>query len=81
MQGGNPNNNTVVINSNSSVVVGMVVTGPGISTTDFSPVVFDGNTYYAMPLEMTDLEITTEGVQNRPTLSVGNVESILRSSS
>ena len=81
VQGGNPNNNTVVINSNSSVVVGMTVTGPGISTTDFSPIVFDGNTYYAMPLVMTDLEISTEGVQNRPTLTIGNVESILRSSS
>ena len=81
ISGGNPNNNTIVVNSNSSLTVGMVVTGPGITDTDYSPIVYDGNTYYALPLQMTDLEINTEGVQNRPTITIGNVESIVRKSS
>jgi len=81
VQGGNPATSTVVVDSNSSLTVGMVVTGAGIVNTDYSPLVFDGNSYFALPMLMTDLEINAEGAQNRPTLTVGNVESIVRSSS
>lgn len=79
--GGNPNINTVIVSTAADIKVGMVVTGPGISSTDFSPIVFDGNTYYALPMELSDLSISTDGVQNRPVLTIANVESVLRSSS
>lgn len=81
VSGDNPATNTIILNSASDLKVGMVITGPGITDTDYSPVVYDGNTYYALPLEMTDLKISTSGVQNRPTLMIGNVESIVRKSS
>ena len=66
VQGGNPATSTVVVDSNSSLTVGMVVTGAGIVNTDYSPLVFDGNSYFALPMLMTDLEINAEGAQNRP---------------
>ncbi len=81
VSGSNPNNNTITLNNTTDLSVGFEVTGPGISPIDYSPIVFDGNTYYALPIEMTDLSINTEGVQNRPTLTVANVDSILRKSS
>ena len=81
VSGGNPANNTIVLNNTTTLHVGMTITGAGITNTDFSPIVFDGNTYYALPMEMSDFEINTEGVQNRPTITIGNVESIIRSSS
>jgi lambda family phage minor tail protein L len=79
--GGNPNINTVLIDNATSIEKGMIVTGPGITGTDHSPIVFDGNTYYALPMDLSDLAINSEGVQNRPTLTIANVESILRQSS
>jgi lambda family phage minor tail protein L len=81
VSGDNPATNTITLNSASDLKVGMVITGPGITDTDYSPVVYDGNTYYALPLAMTDLTISTSGVHNRPTLTIGNVESIIRKSS
>tara|TARA_X000001382_G_scaffold96251_2_gene70646 strand:+ start:711 stop:2195 length:1485 start_codon:yes stop_codon:yes gene_type:complete len=81
VSGGNPSINTLVLNNSSSLTVGMVITGAGITGTDYSPIVFDGNTYYALPMEMTDFEIKSDGAQNRPTIAVGNVESIMRTSS
>ncbi|OUT96575.1 MAG: hypothetical protein CBB96_01345 [Gammaproteobacteria bacterium TMED36] len=81
VSGSNPNTNTITLNNTTDLSVGFEVTGPGISPIDYSPIVFDGNTYYALPMEMTDLSINTEGVQNRPTLTIANVDSILRKSS
>jgi len=81
VSGGNPNNNTVVVNNNTSLTVGMTVTGPGVTSTDYSPIVFDGNTYYALPMEMSDFQIRSDGAHSRPTITVGNVESIMRTSS
>ncbi len=79
--GVNAANNTITLNNSTNLHVGMTITGAGILDTDYSPIVFDGNTYYALPLEMSDFEINTEGVQNRPTITIGNVESIIRTSS
>ena len=42
---------------------------------------FGGNTYSAFPMEVTGIETTSEGAQNRPTLSIANVNSLLRSDS
>tara|TARA_B100000586_G_C20096743_1_gene422880 strand:- start:219 stop:1712 length:1494 start_codon:yes stop_codon:yes gene_type:complete len=81
VDGGNPNTNTLVLNNSTDLTVGMIVTGPGITDTEYSPITYDGNTYHAMPLEMGNFQINTEGVQNRPTLTIGNVESIIRRSS
>ena len=79
--GGNPAINTITLNNSTTLQVGMTITGPGITEVDYSPLVFDGNTYYALPMEMSDFEINTEGAQNRPTITIGNVESIIRTSS
>ena len=76
-----PVNSTITLNSASDLKVGMAITGPGITDTDYSPIVYDGNTYYALPLQMTDLKISTTGAHNRPTITIGNVESIIRKSS
>ena len=76
-----PVNSTITLDSASGLKVGMTITGPGITDTDYSPIVYDGNTYYALPLQMTDLKISTTGAHNRPTITIGNVESIIRKSS
>jgi len=34
---------------------------------------FDGNTYYAMPIELTGVEVSSTGASNRPTLTIANV--------
>tara|TARA_B100000427_G_scaffold148144_2_gene123169 strand:- start:5662 stop:7155 length:1494 start_codon:yes stop_codon:yes gene_type:complete len=81
ISGDNPDANTITVSDASSLTVGMTVTGPGIQTRDYSPIVFDTNTYYAIPMELSTFSVSTEGVQNRPKLTIGNVESILRSSS
>jgi len=75
------NSTNVVVASSANLTVGMTVTGPGISGTDFSPIVFDGNTYYAMPISMSNIDVKNDGSQNRPVLTVANAESIIRSSS
>ena len=39
----------------------------------------DANTYIALPVEMTGVEATSDGVANRPSLTLANVTSVLRS--
>lgn len=39
--------------------------------------VFNGNTYVTIPIEMDDIEKKTGGVMNRPKLTIANVESLL----
>ena len=63
------------------IAVGMIVTGSDIDDDGFGPIVFDGNTYYAMPMHMSNIEVKNDGAQNRPVLTVANAESIIRSSS
>ena len=75
------NSTTVAVTSSTNLTVGMTVTGDGVSGTDYSPIVFDGNTYYAMPISMSNIDIKNDGSQNRPVLTVANAESIIRSSS
>ena len=67
--------------SATNLKVGMTVTGNGISNINYAPIVFDGNTYYAMPIELSSFEIKSDGAANRPTLSIANIESILRDTS
>ena len=40
---------------------------------------FDGNTYKAFPMLIEGIEITSEGPQSRPSVTIPNVESVLRS--
>lgn len=75
------NSKTLYVASATNLKVGMTITGNGISNTNYAPIVFDGNTYYAMPIEVSSFEIKSDGAANRPTLSIANVESILRSTS
>ena len=42
---------------------------------------FDGNTYIALPLILNGVEIKGDGAISRPTLTVANVESVVKSSS
>ena len=44
-------------------------------------ITFDGNTYISLPIQMTGVEVTTTGTINRPSLTVANVESVLKSQS
>ncbi len=44
-------------------------------------ITYDGNTYLAMPILMTGVEIQSSGAIARPTLTIANVESMLKSSS
>ena len=75
------NSTTLAVASATNLKVGMVITGTGIIDTDYSPIVFDGNTYYALPLEVDGLDIKNDGAMNRPTLSIANIESIVRDTS
>ena len=43
-------------------------------------VTYDGNTYIALPLLLTGIEITSSGA-NRPTITIANVESMLKTGS
>lgn len=45
------------------------------------PVIFDGKSYTVLPMAATGFEVTGEGAQVRPTLSMANVESLIKSSS
>lgn len=44
-------------------------------------IVFDGNTYVAFPILMSGIESKSDGAMARPTLTIANVESILKSNS
>lgn len=44
-------------------------------------IIFDGNTYTTLPIELDDIEKKTGGAMNRPTLTIANVESILKTGS
>ena len=44
-------------------------------------VVFAGNTYIALPIIMDGIELKADGAMSRPSLTVANVESILKSGS
>ena len=44
-------------------------------------IIFNGKTYEAFPIGLEGLEISSEGSQNRPTLIIPNVESLLNSNS
>ena len=52
--------------------------GNGTSSKDL---IFDGHTYVALPIEMDDVEQKTGGAMNRPSLTIANVESILKTGS
>lgn len=45
---------------------------PGLDDT-LSEIQFDGNTYVALPAELTGVEYTSDGAANRPELTVANV--------
>ena len=44
-------------------------------------IIFDGNTYTTLPIELDDIEKKTGGAMNRPKLTIANVESILKTGS
>lgn len=43
--------------------------------------IFDGNTYLALPIVMDTIEKKAEGAMNRPEITIANVETILKSGS
>lgn len=45
---------------------------------NYSDLVFDGNTYKALPLEMSGIELLSDGANNRPTLTIANVTNVLK---
>ena len=44
-------------------------------------ITFAGNTYLSFPLQFTGMNVTSEGPSNRPTLTIPNVESVLKNNS
>ena len=44
-------------------------------------ITYDGNTYISLPILMTGIEVTSSGAMSRPTLTIANVESMLKSQS
>lgn len=44
-------------------------------------ITYDGNTYIALPILLTGVEITADGAMNRPTITIANVESVLKAGS
>ncbi|RAH07966.1 MAG: hypothetical protein CMA04_007620 [Methanobacteriota archaeon] len=75
------NSTTLNVASATNLKVGMTITGTGILNIDYSPIVFNGNTYYAMPIELSNFDIKSEGAMSRPRLLIANIESILRDTS
>ncbi len=63
------------------IEVGFIVTGTGIRNDAYGEVVFNRNVYYGFPILMDGVEVQSDGAMNRPTLTMANVESILRTSS
>jgi len=61
--------------------LGMVVTGADIKKDEYGEVVFNKNVYYGFPIGMDGIDITNDGAMNRPSLTIANVESLLRTSS
>ena len=49
-------------------------------TTD-KDLIFDGNTYIALPIMMDNIEKSATGAMNRPKLTIANVESIIKTGS
>ncbi|OUT93513.1 MAG: hypothetical protein CBB96_07685 [Gammaproteobacteria bacterium TMED36] len=43
--------------------------------------IFDGNTYIALPIVLDDIEKKADGAMNRPEITIANVETILKSGS
>jgi len=43
--------------------------------------IFDGNTYLALPIVIDEIEKKAEGAMNRPVITIANVETILKSGS
>ena len=75
------NSTTLNVASATNLKVGMTITGSGIDDTNYGPIVFDGETYYALPMQVDGLSISNSGAMNRPTLTFANVESIIRDTS
>ena len=44
-------------------------------------ITYDGNTYIALPILLTGVEITGDGAIARPTITIANVESMLKTGS
>ena len=44
-------------------------------------ITYDGNTYVALPIVLTGVEITGDGAIARPTITIANVESMLKTGS
>tara|TARA_B100001250_G_scaffold209047_1_gene179426 strand:- start:9208 stop:11349 length:2142 start_codon:yes stop_codon:yes gene_type:complete len=61
--------------------VGMEVTGTDIRTDAYGEVVFNKNVYYGFPIGIDGIDISNDGAHSRPTLTIANVESLLRTSS
>lgn len=72
--------------SNSSVFVSLYELEFGGTTYYFhsqnteDDIVFDGQTYVVFPMVMDGIELTGDGAQNRPTMTMANVNSILSAS-
>ena len=60
---------------------GMVVTGTDIKNDEYGEVVFNKNVYYGFPIGIDGIDIASDGAHSRPTLTIANVESLLRTSS
>jgi len=60
---------------------GMEVTGTDIRNDAYGEVVFNKNVYYGFPIALEGLDISNDGAHSRPTLTIANVESLLRTSS
>lgn len=92
VNGTTSNSQTVVIDTKTGdttaatgwkgdIEVGMVVTGTDIKNDEYGEVVFNKNIYYGFPIHLDGVDISNEGAHSRPTLTLANVESILRTSS
>lgn len=44
-------------------------------------VTYDGNTYIALPILMTGIEVKGDGALSRPTITIANVESLIKTGS
>jgi len=44
-------------------------------------ITYDGNTYISLPILMTGVEVSSSGAMSRPTLTIANVESLLKTQS
>lgn len=53
---------------------------PGVQE-NLTDITYDGNTYIALPIMMDGIEMNSDGAIPRPTLTIANVESILKNGS